>query len=485
MQFNSLVFIFIFLPVVLCGWYAFNRFRLRKLAVIWLILTSLWFYGYGNAYYLILIIGSTILNFFISFLLQKAESYNRFILALGIFVNLAILAYYKYRNFFFDNLNSAFNTDIKIVSIVLPLGISFFTLQQIAFLVDRYRKEAPHYDFLHYAAFVLYFPKLMSGPIPYHNEFMGQLEKTSFFEYKDFTLGLFRFAMGMSKKILLADVLSKYVSYALENVFAIDCPTAWLTALAYSMELYFDFSGYCDMALGVSLMLGISLPENFDAPYRAKSVKDFWKRWHITLTRFLTKYIYIPLGGSREGSIRKIINTLIVFAISGLWHGASWNYVIWGLMHGVAILTSGTIHKKYRENWLSHGFTMIFVVVAWAVFRIEDLDILKVFLSKMFSLNINGFAFDWCSVATTIPEMYVISKALASKWAVLKIVCVIVTASLLGVSVTVMSKGSVPSYLCNKEKGGFKMTWIMRIALLFAWSVISLSEVSTFLYFTF
>jgi len=484
-QFTSLIFLFLFMPVTLVGWYGLNRLQLHKIAILWLITVSLFFYGYAGIPYLFLMMGSLLVNYIFSLMLDKVKAHRKILMIAGIVLNLTALGYYKYRNFFFENINYIFKTDCKIITIALPLGISFFTLQQIAFLIDRYREDAPHYDLMHYAAFVLFFPKLMSGPIPYHDEFMNQLDEYKGLNYRDFTLGLFRFVLGMSKKILLADVLSVYVNYALENVFALDFPSAWLTALAYSLELYFDFSGYCDMALVVSGMLGFTLPENFNAPYQAKSVKDFWRRWHITLTRFLTKYIYIPLGGSRKGNVRRVINILIVFAISGLWHGASWNYVIWGMLHGVALTVSGIIHKRFKENWLSHGITMIFVVAAWAVFRIEDMYYLRAFLPKLISFKFTGFIYDWCSAATKLPEMYVISKALFGNWPLLLFLCEVFTLMLMGLSILIMRKESVPALLKKREEKGFGTLWITVIVFLFVWCIISLSEVSTFLYFTF
>ena len=491
MLFNSLYFVFLFLPVSLIGWYILNKLNLGRLKVACLCFVSLWFYGYANIKYLLILIPSLLINFLISFLFEKIHGkLKKIIFTLAMVLNIVLLGYFKYRNFFVETINDIFGQNFNARQIILPLAISFFTLQQIAFLTDRYKEEAPHYDFLTYSAFVLYFPKLISGPIVYHNEVCPYFDGTQkiIFDKEGFTKGLIRFMLGLSKKILIADLLSLYVEYGMARLTYFDTPAAWLWALLYALQLYFDFSGYTDMAIGISNMFGINLPENFDSPYKAVSVRDFWRRWHITLTRFLTKYIYIPLGGNRKGALLKIVNTVIVFLISGLWHGASWTFVIWGLLHAVAILISGAVHKKNKTkgNILSHVVTMVFVVFAWAVFRADTFENLRIILQKMFIPEINGFAKELCTAIYDIPELYMITKLLNLKASGLIMpMYYLLTVAFVVISIILMAFGDVRVRLNKRIQKGFSLGYLIFISILFVWALVSMSNVTTFLYFTF
>ncbi len=321
MLFNSLIFITLFLPLVLIGWYSLQRLENPLYAKIFLVGMSFWFYGYYNFRYTLILLFSLLANYGCSKLFEICieERNRKAVLTFGLFLNIGTLFYYKYFNFFIDNCNFFLHTDWHLEKIALPLGISFFTFQQISFIIDRYRQEAPDYSFWDYACFITYFPQLIAGPIVLHNEFIPQLHKRKNrkLDFERFFDGTTLFILGMSKKVLLADTLAIVVNAEYMSIPYLDAPAAWITIICYMLELYFDFSGYCDMARGIGRMFGFELPQNFDSPLMAVSVKDFWRRWHMTLSRFLSTYIYIPLGGNRKGIAVKCRNFNDCF--SGKW----------------------------------------------------------------------------------------------------------------------------------------------------------------------
>ncbi len=348
MLFNSYIFVLLFLPLCVAGWYLLNHLRAHKAASLYLLGMSLWFYGYFNIRYLPLIIISVLFNFALykgfGALDRRAEvsfaALRTMLLILGIIFNIGLLFYYKYYDFFVSNINAAFGTDWALKKLLLPLGISFFSFQQLGFVIDSYRREVPAYDFLSYALFVTFFPQLIAGPIVKHDELVPQLmspEKRRV-NWDSLGRGLFIFALGLSKKVLLADVFGNAVNWAYANTETLDSLTALLVLFAYPVQLYFDFSGYCDMAIGIGRMLNIELPVNFNSPHKARHMGEMWERWHMTLTRFFTKYVYIPLGGNRRGALRTYLNVMIVFLLSGLWHGAGWNFVLWGALNGLLVV---------------------------------------------------------------------------------------------------------------------------------------------------
>lgn len=363
MLFNSYIFIFLFFPLCLAGFYLLERAKKEKAAKLWLTGFSLWFYGYFNLYYLAIMVGSILFNFLIFQALLRDRSGNgqaenvaarqargdvcasrraKGVLAFGVCVNLAVLFYFKYYDFFVGNINALFHTDFLLKNILLPLGISFFTFQQIGFIVDAYRGEAKGCGLIEYALFVSFFPQLIAGPIVNYAEMMPQFQRIGHrsFSWETFTKGLYLFTLGMAKKVLIADTFGVAVDYGYGNVAALNGTDAVLVMLFYTLQLYFDFSGYCDMARGLGHMMGIEIPVNFNSPYKASNIIDFWKRWHITLNRFLMRYVYIPLGGNRKGRNRMLLNLMLVFLVSGLWHGAGWNFVAWGAMHGVVYVAT-------------------------------------------------------------------------------------------------------------------------------------------------
>ena len=341
MLFNSYIFILLFLPIALIGYFGINRMGRYQMALFFLCIMSLWFYAYFNTKYLLLIGTSILTNFCLSRLIlqQKSFAFKKGLLIAGVLGNLASIFYFKYFDFFVSNINGIFKTDFTLRNIILPLGISFFTFQQISYLVDSYKGNIEKYTFIEYVTFVTFFPQLVAGPIVTHDETLPQfrdLDKKKL-NYENLCTGLYSFSMGLGKKVLLADSFSKIVSVGFANIEALDSTNAILVMLAYSLQLYFDFSGYSDMAVGLGRMFNIDIIVNFNSPFKSKNVADLWNRWHISLNRFLIKYVYIPLGGSRGSVFKTYVNTLIVFFLSGLWHGANWTVVLWGMLNGIAL----------------------------------------------------------------------------------------------------------------------------------------------------
>jgi alginate O-acetyltransferase complex protein AlgI len=394
MLFNSYSFIFLFLPVVLLGYFALGRAG-NLAPVIWLALASLVFYSVSNWQFVSLLLASVAFNYLIGLLLitQHLRALpRRAVLAAGVTCDLLLLGTFKYAGFLAANLDAMFSTGLA-VNILLPVGISFYTFTQIAFLVDAYRGKVAHYGWPHYALFVGYFPHLIAGPILHHKDMIPQFEAACSKRPNPHLMlcGLIIFGFGLFKKTALADGIQPLVSLAFGPVTP-SFDHAWIGALAYTFQLYFDFSGYCDMAIGISLMFGIFLPLNFNSPYKARNIIDFWRRWHITLSQFLRDYLYIPLGGNRHGRTLRYLNLMITMVLGGLWHGAAWTFVIWGALHG--------IYLCINHVWVSHGpaiaprfkrladtaafiLTFVAVVVAWVLFRADSMASALLVLSKM------------------------------------------------------------------------------------------------------
>ena len=322
---------------------------------------------------------------------NKKSFSKKSILIFGIVANLSLLGYFKYADFFIENFNIVAQTNINLFNLLLPLAISFFTFQQIAYLVDSYRQETKEYDFLNYALFVTFFPQLIAGPIVHHSEMMPQFANkwNAVKKYRNIALGLFIFSIGLFKKVVIADTFAVYSSAGFDTATTLNLFEAWATSLSYTFQLYFDFSGYTDMAIGIALLFNIKLPINFNSPYKARNIQDFWRRWHITLSRFLRDYVYIPLGGNKKGSFRTYSNLLATFVIGGLWHGAGWTFVFWGFLHGMALV----IHRAWSNlgfkmwTWLAWLITFNFVNIAWVFFRAKEWDDAIRILSSMFSLD--------------------------------------------------------------------------------------------------
>ncbi len=360
-----------------------------------LVFASLFFYSWWNIAYLPLILVSMLFNYVIGNSLnenfKKVQLHKKSLLTFGILANLSLLGYFKYADFFIGNLNSVIGSDIGLLSLALPLAISFFTFQQIAYLVDSYRQETAEYDFLNYALFVTFFPQLIAGPIVHHKEMMPQFASrwNLVKNYRNIALGLFVFSMGLFKKVVIADTFATWATNGFDKAEVLNLIEAWATSLSYTFQLYFDFSGYTDMAIGAALLFNIRLPQNFNSPYKAKDIQDFWRRWHITLSRFLRDYIYIPLGGSRVAEYKILSNLMVTFLIGGLWHGAGWTFIFWGFLHGSALV----IHRV----WKNLGYTMNsivawfitfnFINIAWVFFRAKEWDDALKVLGGMFGFT--------------------------------------------------------------------------------------------------
>ena len=379
MLFNSYEFIFAFLPITFYIYFFLNKRRLSELSKGFLVASSLFFYGWWNIAYLPIILCSMIFNYCFGMELNKSDAKisKKAILIVAIAANLALLGYFKYSDFLIDNLNFAFNLHIHSLNLLLPLAISFFTFQQIAYLVDSYNGgDTKEYNFLNYCLFVTFFPQLIAGPIVHHKEVMPQFGnlKNKVPNYKNIALGLFIFSLGLFKKVLIADTFAIWASNGFDKAEILSLIEAWATSLSYTFQLYFDFSGYCDMAIGAALLFNIKLPINFNSPYKASDIQDFWRRWHITLSRFLRDYVYIPLGGNRKGRARTYLNLMLTFIIGGIWHGAGWTFIFWGFLHGLALMIHRFWHNLgFKINKaLAWFITFNFVNIAWVFFRAKD-----------------------------------------------------------------------------------------------------------------
>jgi alginate O-acetyltransferase complex protein AlgI len=403
MLFNSYVFIFLFLPITLLGFHLIGVRGHHKIAVSWLVGASIVFYAWWNPAYVSLIIMSILFNYGIGVSLQDRP--RKIILIFGIIANLSLLGYFKYANFFVENLNILVRGDFVFESVILPLAISFFTFQQVTYLVDTYRGETRELNFLHYSLFVIFFPQLIAGPIVHHKEMMPQFLKDTLYKLrvKNLTIGLTIFFIGLFKKVVLADGIANNANSVFEAAeigVQLTFFEAWGGVLAYSLQLYFDFSGYSDMAIGLARMFGVILPINFFSPYKSTNIIEFWNRWHITLSRFLRDYLYIPLGGSRRGLPRRYINLMITMLLGGLWHGAGWTFIVWGGLHGSYLIINHGWHwlkKQFFKTGEGNGFTIgsvmgwfitfLCVAIAWVVFRAETMDGAIRVYEGMFMLN--------------------------------------------------------------------------------------------------
>ncbi len=419
MLFNSEAFIFLFLPLTLVGFYGLSYFAAKRAAVAWLVFMSALFYGFFRLDYLLLLLVLIVINYKFGVLLSnryKKKRKSLFLLFCGLSINIGVLFYFKYSFFVMSNVNLLFNTEHVLKHIIMPIGISFFIFQKIAYLVDAYRGEAEEYNFLDFCLFVLYFPQLIAGPIVHHKELIPQFRQSVVhaFNPTDMAVGLTMFTIGLCKKIMIADQLALWVDApfkAAQAGWPLTFIESWAAALSFSMQIYFDFSAYTDMALGLSLMMGIRLPQNFNSPYKASNIIEFWRSWHMTLSRFLRDYIYIPLGGNRKGHVRRYLNLMLTMLIGGLWHGAAWTFLLWGALHSFYLivnhcwrflkvsfnfgLSSGG-WVRYRSSQL---LTFGVVVIAWVFFRAESFKAAITLIKGMVGLN--GFALAAKYEATT------------------------------------------------------------------------------------
>ena len=407
-------------------------------------------------------------------------------MAVGVVINIAVIFYFKYFDFFLENLNTIFNRSFELKNIVLPLGISFFTFQQVSYLVDSYRtQETRDYGFIEYTLFVLFFPQLIAGPIVLHKEMIPQFrnEYNRIFNSENFARGMYIFAIGLFKKVLIADTFSKAVAIGYNNVENLSSLEALLVSFSYTFQIYFDFSGYCDMAIGISSMFNINLPQNFNSPYKATSIIDFWNRWHMSLTRFLREYVYFPLGGSRKGKVRTYVNVMIVFLVSGIWHGANWTFIMWGIMHGVA----QCLNRMFKNIWAKLGvvtqwfMTFMFVNAAWVVFRANDLKQAFLFFKRMVLLDSFDIRRELWAQYELIEIKYLAEHVIHPLGYIEGIIDGLYMWILLFVSFFVVLN------LKNSNEIKFRPTLGRSLAtiVMVVWSVMSFAGVSEFLYFNF
>jgi D-alanyl-lipoteichoic acid acyltransferase DltB (MBOAT superfamily) len=512
MIFNSYEFLFVFLPITAIIYFLIGSFGHHRAAIAWLVSASLFFYSWWNPAYLGLLLVSIFFNYGMGLALgywsDSLPRRSKLILTVGVLVNLSVLAYFKYANFFVDNFNVLASTNYNINNIILPLALSFFTFQQIAFLVDSYQGQTKEYNFLHYTLFVTFFPQLIAGPIVHHKEMLPQFaaEKTFRFAYSNLAIGLSILFIGLFKKVVIADGLAIYSNPIFQAVDAGETVwflEAWGGVLAYTMQLYFDFSGYVDMAVGVARIFGIVLPINFYSPYKSRNIIEFWRRWHITLSRFLRDYLYIPLGGSRLGNFRRYLNLMITMILGGLWHGASWTFVFWGILHGAYLIVAHIWGALKQRTVLSHipgncvttfiswFITFLAVVVGWVFFRSETfggaISIIEAMFGKGFSSlpdkisgRIGGLEVFLLNNEFQFDGKMIIDLSLWLRGTPL-IILSIATATLLPNTSQLFSGGEGEGLLHWRASG----IWLLFSFSLFAIALLNLFKISPFLYFNF
>lgn len=467
MVFSSSVFIFMFLPLSLVSYYISGK----KIKNYILLLASLFFYAWGGMNYLKVLIISILINYIFGLLVDKTidkKHLRMFFLILGIILNLALLFYYKYYDFFLENINTIFNMNLELKKIVLPIGISFFTFQGMSYIIDIYRNDGKvNKNIFSVALYISLFPQLVAGPIIKYKAVDEQIrnrkESIDYFSY-----GINRFVIGLGKKIIISDMLGAISDniFLLANSSGIDMITAWIGAICYTLQIYFDFSGYSDMAIGLGHLFGFKFPENFNYPYISRSITEFWRRWHISLSTWFKEYLYIPLGGNRRGNV--YFNLVVVFLVTGLWHGASWNFVIWGLWHGLFMIIERLIRDKawYKKIPLiiKIFITLFIVIIGWVLFKATTLKEGLRYLSIMFGLvNFSNITFEFT---------YFISR---------KFILLII--------IGIIASTPIPKNIFNRYKGikAFELMKTILIILLFIVSIIFMvnSTYSPFIYFQF
>jgi D-alanyl-lipoteichoic acid acyltransferase DltB (MBOAT superfamily) len=430
-------------------------------------------------------LSSISVNYALSFYFEKSRQsttvLRKLLFGLGLMFNIGLLGFYKYLDFFFEIAGNLLNTDPIYMGLILPLGISFFTFQQVSYLIDSYKGNAKQYNLIDYSLFVTFFPQLIAGPIVLHSEIIPQFERKSNLKFNTdhFAKGLFAFSRGLAKKVIIADNFGKIVTFGFSHIPSLNSFESVLAILAYTFQIYFDFSGYCDMASGIAYMFNIELPLNFDSPYKAKTISEFWKRWHITLTRFLTNYIYIPLGGNRRGNLRTYLNILIVFVVSCIWRGAGYTFILWGTMHGIAMVLCRIFKKQIARipSVIMWACTFIFINLTWVYFRADSVESATMLIQRIFS---GGFSLNF-ELAETLLNIIPISIVanIFEYNNVLAIIMITIILVFTGIcvwtpNVQERTKAFTPGF-SNLLSTGF----------LLVWSILSLSGVSTFLYFNF
>lgn len=482
MQFNSYEFILYFLPITVLLYFQANKISpiIGKLVIVF---SSIVYYSMGRRSMLIYLGISILINYASALIIKKFKIKYKALMALPIIVNVGMLMYFKYLNFTITNINAFFGKELALKEIILPLGISFYTFQQIAYIVSIEREDLENNNIIDYLAYILYFPKLVMGPIIDPVDYISQLnqEEKKKTNLANITTGIKIFSMGLIKKVLFADTFAKAVQWAYANIDATTSMDCILLVLFYTFEIYFDFSGYSDMAVGVSSMFNIDLPINFDSPYKAISIRDFWKRWHISLTKFLTKYIYIPLGGSRNGIVFTYVNTLIVFMVSGLWHGANWTFILWGLLHGLFSCFDRIFDKIEKKvflpvRWLS---TFLVVSVLWLLFSAQTVEQWKLILYKILFMQ-----------STAVSEGMIASFYLVENQFIYNLLDLnFLPTNVRGFNMLIFIL--VAGFICFipennfKKKDSLNFGSLLLASFAFIWGILCLGAESTFIYFGF
>ncbi|WP_231465862.1 MBOAT family protein [Selenomonas sp. FC4001] len=450
---------FLFLPLTFAGFFFLGHKGKKKWATLWLVLASFFFYGYWDIRYVPLLFGSICFNYLVG---RQLEANNRHKgwLAFGIIVNVLLLGYFKYTDFFLSTVNAVAGVNLfDLPHIVLPLGISFFTFTQTAYLVDAYRGEAKNQSFVTYCEFVTIFPHLIAGPIINHKEMIPQFvaDKTFRINYENIALGLTVFTFGLFKKVVIADKLAIYANEAFSHADSLTCVEAWVGALGYTLQLYFDFSGYSEMAIGLALLFNLKMPVNFNSPYQARSIIDFWRRWHMTLGLWVKNYLYIPLGGNRHGEFKKMRNLFVSMLIIGFWHGAGWTFIIWGGLHGILLMINHAWRKTgiILPKMLNWGMTFLCVVICWVFFRAGNVNE---------AMSVLGSMTDVQSMVGIEIKQY---KHLAQFVAVVAVLTVI------------------PNPLVLMKKFTASNKWLLTTVIMLIWAIWKLNNYSEFLYFQF
>lgn len=491
MSFNSYIFILLFLPLVLLGYYGINRTGRYKQGLFWLLGMSCWFYG-AFAWQYLLLFGITIcINQLGVCGMEKTEKKNkRFLFILLLLMNIGLLLYFKYFDFFIENINRAFGAELPILQLALPVGISFYTFRQLSYVIDCYRGEVKPYSFLEYAVYALFFPLLIQGPIARHEEIVAQLreEDRKRPDYENLSKGFYAFSRGLAKKVLIADTLSPVVAMVFHELYAFDSTNVVLAMFSYSFQIYFDFSGYCDMAYGIGKMCNLELPINFSSPYKAVSISDFWDRWHITLTKFFTKYVYIPLGGSRRGLFRTCLNTMLVFLVSGFWHGAEWTFIIWGAFHGSFMVLERLCGKAFKKipKGIRVVCTFLIVTAGWSIFRSPTAVHSKIVFEQIGIHKFGGVSTRITEYFNELTEVRLFGRlgmqGIIDAWPAFPFLLFFVLCFVF-VWTCKNTKEKVESWNFEEPKRFYgKMA---ATVALFTWSVLSLSQISEFIYFNF
>lgn len=488
MVFNSYVFILCFLPIFIVGYFILNHFKLFKCGLMFITGMSLLFYGYSDIRCIPLLVLSIIANYFAYLGMRriKGRKFRRIIVVATIIFDLCLLLYFKYGNFILSNLNRAAGTDFVLENIILPIGISFFTFQQIGFVIDEYRGEIKiKYDFLHYAAYMTFFPKLSQGPIAMHDDIIPQLmnAEKKFVNWNNVASGIYAFTLGLFKKMFFADSFGRAANWGFANINGLSSVSAFLVMLSFTLQIYFDFSGYCDMAMGIARMVNIDLPINFDSPYKSLTIRDFWRTWHITLNKFFTKYVYIPLGGSKKGKLYTYRNTLVVFALSGLWHGADWHFVVWGIGHGVMMIIYRQFKRAFDRlpsvfNWI---ITFSFVNIMWVFFRTEIADAFRL-IGRAFGTNAGEVA------PEILQSFWLEDYEMLIKWLqfpdlgqVYSLICLIMIFVIAGV-IILGCKNTIIKMLHFNPNTYKSYASAVVCAFLLVWCLLNMSGISPFIY---